>query len=441
MCGRPSLCRIYWLLGHLLPRCLLADNMIGIHVGHRQRLVYPFDWFRDGIPPSRHQDGHIYASSPSTKFLQDSWLAILCWPIYKGLQINQNLYGLKDAGRTWNTHLKTALFARGWVQSSIDECLFTKQGLLLIRYVDDACLISQSQSKILQEISSLQKDFDLTDEGPLRDYLETRFDRKPDGSGILTQPLMIDRAIDIVGLHHPESRVKMHDTPAVDVLHSNPSLKKKCQKWNYCSAVGCLSYIQAMVSPDITFAVRQCARFCNDPSTDHKEAVKRICHYLLSTRDKGLTLKPIKTKGLECYADADWAGSWTLSSSLDPISTCSCTGFVITYAGCPILWKSKIQSLTALSTTEAEYIALSAALRDVIGIIHLLQDLKDNGLPIIDTTPKICCRTFEDNKNCIALASNHRTRPRTDHLSIRLHHFRSFMVNKIISVEYVSTTE
>ena len=125
----------------------------------------------------------------------------------------------------------------------------------------------------------------------------------------------------------------------------------------------------------------------------------------------------------------------------DPISTRSRTGFVVLYAGCPILWKSKIQSLTALSTTEAEYIALSAALREVIGIIHLLQDLKDNGLPILGTKPKICCRTFEDNKSCIALATNHRTRPRTKHLSIRLHHFRSFVVNKIISVEYVSTTE
>ena len=142
---------------------------------------------------------------------------------------------------------------------------------------------------------------------------------------------MIDRAIEIVGLNHPDFCVKMHDTPAVDILHSDPSSKKKYQKWNYRSAVDCLSYIQAMVRPDITFAVQQCARFCNDPSTNHEEAVKRICRYLLRTRDKGLTLKPIKTKGLECYVDADWAGSWTLPSSLDPISTRSRTGFVILY--------------------------------------------------------------------------------------------------------------
>lgn len=140
---------------------------------------------------------------------------------------------------------------------------------------------------------------------------------------------MIDRAIDIVGLNHPDSRVKMHDTPAVDVLHSDPSSPSKTQKWNYHLAVGCLAYIQAMVRPDIKFAVQQCALFCNDPSTNHKEAVKRIYRYLLRTRDKGLTLRPIKSKGLECYVDADWAGPWTLPSSLDPISTRSRTGFVI----------------------------------------------------------------------------------------------------------------
>ena len=196
-----------------------------------------------------------------------------------------------------------------------------------------------------------------------------------------------------------------------------------------------------MVRPDITFDVQQCARFCHSPSQDHEEAVKRICRYLLSTRDKGIILRPNKSKGLECFVDADWAGAWTFSSSFDPLSTHSRTGFVVLYAGCPILWKSKIQSITALSTTEAEYIALSSALREVIALIHLLEDLHSNGLPIHCATPKIKCRTFEDNMSCLNLATNHKTRPRTKHLSIRLHHFRSHIVNKIISIEHVSTKE
>ena len=308
-------------------------------------------------------------------------------------------------------------------------------------YVNDACIISPSQSKIDAEIAFLQKDYSLTDEDKLQDYLGTRFDRNQDGSVTLTQPRMIDRAIAIVGLHKPDCHVKTHDTPATDVLTSSPNSKPRVQKWNYRSAVGCLSYIQAMIRPDITLAVQQCARFCNAPKQDHEEAVKRICRYLLKTRDKGLVLHPDKSNGLECYVDADWAGSWTYQSSLDPLSTHSRTGFVILYAGYPILWKSKIQSITALSTTEAEYIALSSALREVIAIILLLEDLNKQGLPIHCVAPRIKCRTFEDNMSCLNLATTHRTRPRTKQLSIRLHHFRSNIVNKIITVEHISTTE
>ena len=68
---------------------------------------------------------------------------------------------------------------------------------------------------------------------------------------------------------------------------------------------------------------------------------------------------------------------WSSESSEDSLSCNSRTGFVISYAGCPILWKSKIQPLIALSTAEAEYIALSSALREVIAIIHLMDDLKN----------------------------------------------------------------
>ena len=245
----------------------------------------------------------------------------------------------------------------------------------------------------------------------------------------------------IVGLNSNDTHIKLHDTPADSILQDRPSAKPRLQSWHYRSAVGCLSYIQSIVRPDITFAVQQCARFCNKPNRDHEEAVKRIGRYLLSTKTQGLILHPDKSRGLECHVDADFAGTWTKHSSMDPLSCHSRTGFVISYAGCPILWKSKVQSLIALSTTEAEYIALSSALRDVIGIIHLLEDLKQHALPLHASTPIIKCRTFEDNMSCVKMANNHKTRPRTKHLAIRLHHFRSHIVKKTITVEHISTKE
>jgi hypothetical protein len=196
-----------------------------------------------------------------------------------------------------------------------------------------------------------------------------------------------------------------------------------------------------MIRPDMTMSVQQCARFCNNPDKSHEEAVKRICRYLLRTRDKGLVLKPDSSRGLECYVDADWAGSWQHRSSPDPLSAHSRTGYVIMYAGCPIIWASKMQTLVALSTTEAEYIALSSALREVIYVMNLLNELQGRGFRLNTSTPVVRCKVFEDNQSCIEIATNHRTRPRTKHLSVRLHHFRSHIVAKTITIQHISTKE
>jgi hypothetical protein len=168
-------------------------------------------------------------------------------------------------------------------------------------------------------------------------------------------------------------------------------------------------------------------------------AVKRICRYLLKTHSHGLRFKPDPSRGLECYVDADWAGSWQHRSSSDPLSAHSRSGYVIMYAGCPIIWSSKMQTLIALSTTEAEYIALSSALRDVIGVMQLMTELQNRGFTLNLTTPTIHCTVFEDNKSCIEIATNHRNRPRTKHLSVRLHHFRSHILSKSITIQHIST--
>ena len=100
-----------------------------------------------------------------------------------------------------------------------------------------------------------------------------------------------------------------------------------------------------------------------------------------------------------------------------------------------------MQSLIALSTTEAEYIALSTALREVIAVMNLLRELKERGFVFNSDIPQIKCKVFEDNKSCIEIATNHRTRPRTKHLSVRLHHFRSHVVAKTICINHISTKE
>ena len=152
--------------------------------------------------------------------------------------------------------------------------------------------------------------------------------------------------------------------------------------------------------------VHKCAQFCNSPKLSHKQALKRIWCYLCGTQHKGLIFKPGLKQGFKSYVDADWAGNWLKTNPSSHAGVLSRSGFLIKYANSPILWGSKMQSLVAFSTTEAEIIALSTALCEVIQLQNLLQELWAITFPIPFTKAQIHCRTFEDNATCIEVATS-----------------------------------
>ena len=97
--------------------------------------------------------------------------------------------------------------------------------------------------------------------------------------------------------------------------------------------------------------------------------------YLLPARDKGLILKP-SGDSFDVYVDSDFSGNWDPEGApYDTDTARSRTGFVIEYAGCPLTWASKLQTLIALSASEAEYIALSTSLREAIPLMELLHEI------------------------------------------------------------------
>lgn len=358
------------------------------------------------------------------------------------LKLQQNLYGLKDGQVTWHDHIKNGLLQLGYKQSTVDPCLFIKGSVILILYVDDAALFSPHATAIDNELQLLRKSFELTDEGDVVDYLGTRFIKHNNGSVELQQQKAIDNCLTHLGMGLDKDNVKQHDTPAEanKILHADPAGSPRKQQWNYRAVVGSLNYIQAMTRPDLSYAVHQCARFCNAPKLSHEIALKRICRYLRSTRSQGLIFKPNLQDGFKCFVDADWAGNWNKDQPNELAGTLSRTGYIIMYAGCPIVWGSKMQTLVALSSTEAEIIALSTALREVIHLQHLLRELRNFGIPIPLTKSQIHCRTFEDNAACIEVATSEpKIRPRTKHLAVRLFHFRQHVENGDISIHHVNT--
>ena len=351
------------------------------------------------------------------------------------LQLRQNLYGLEDGQVTWHEHIKKGLQERGFLPSKVDPCLFIKGSVLLVLYTDDAAFFFPSAQAIDDEIASLKKAFDLTDEGKLQDYLGTHFIRHNDERMELQQQKSIDNCLKLLGMGEDKEHVKLHDTPAESskILHANNNGTDHKQMWNFRAVVGCLNYLQAMMRPDLSYLVHQCAWFCNSPKLSHEQALEHICCYLRGTQHKGLIFKPDLKQGFKCYVDVDWAGNWLKSNPSSPAGILSRSGFLIKYANCPILWGSKMRSLVALSTTEAEIIALSTALREVIHLQNLLQELWANAFPIPFTKAQIHCRTFEDNAACIeVVTSKAKIRPRTKHLAVCLFHFRDHIGKGLI---------
>ena len=114
------------------------------------------------------------------------------------------------------------------------------------------------------------------------------------------------------------------------------------------------------------------------------------------------------------------------------------TGYIINYANCPVIWSSKLQSEIALSTTEAEYIALSQSLRDVLPLVGLLRELQ-RSIPFDPATPVVHCKIHEDNQGCIDLVKAPRMRPRTKHIALKYHHFRKHVKDGTISITYLET--
>jgi hypothetical protein len=105
------------------------------------------------------------------------------------------------------------------------------------------------------------------------------------------------------------------------------------------------------------------------------------------------------------------------------------------------VWQSKLQSEIALSTTEAEYIALSMALREAIALIGLAQEAKERGLPSVLTQPYVHCCVFEDNNGALEMAKVHKLRPRTKHLNVKYHHFREHVNKGTISLHPIASSQ
>jgi len=169
--------------------------------------------------------------------------------------------------------------------------------------------------------------------------------------------------------------------------------------------------------------------------------VKWLGQHLRATRDKGICIRPTDDTFKVC-ADVDFSGNWIPEEAEEePDTARSRSGCIMSCLGCPILWKSQLQTEIALSSTESEHIALSQAARKVKPLMLLIQEMKKEGFNVGCSTPTVKCTLFEDNSGTVCLANAPSMGPRTKHTNVKCNHFRLMVASRALRIEKTSSDE
>lgn len=293
--------------------------------------------------------------------------------------------------------------------------------LFLCLYVDDLLITGSSLSGIEKLKQDLKKEFEMTDLGLLSYFLGLEFLQTAKGMFMHQRKYVLEVL----------KKFKMHNCN-VSTTPAEPNLKlDKCEHEDpvdateYRQMVGSLRFI-CHTRPEISYSVGMVSRFMSDPRHSHLVAAKRILRYLQGTLGFGILFPHQEEKvwlHLIAYSDSDWCG--------DLMDRKSTMGYIFTFAGAPISWSSKKQSVVALSTCETEYIAACAAACQALWLSSLLQELQIVSSTAIDL--------LVDNKSAIDLSRNPVSHGRSKHIEIKFHFLRDQVTKGKIKIQHCST--
>lgn len=346
-------------------------------------------------------------------------------------KLNKSLYGLKQAPRTWNARFDEFVRSLGFRRSENDICLYIrtngKSRIYLLLYVDDIIITGDNEKDLNNLKTDLMTEFSMKDLGKLNNFLGIKIERTKAGM-FLNQTAYMKNLL---------SRFKMDECKAAKTPmevkpwkeQDNPNEKNlECivEKKPYRELIGCLMYLMLTTRPDLSASVNYFSRFQSNATDLHWNGLKRILRYIKGTLNYGLFYQRFGNGGgmtLPGYADADWAGD------VDRKST---SGFLFRVYDATVLWTTRKQTTVALSSTEAEYVALASAATELVWLKNLLSDfhVKFEG-PIV---------IFEDNQSCISLLSKWEHR-RLKHVDVKYNFIRELFTSGVIDVKYVPSKE
>ncbi|GJW62973.1 retrovirus-related pol polyprotein from transposon TNT 1-94 [Tanacetum coccineum] len=336
-------------------------------------------------------------------------------------RLKKALYGLKQAPRAWYDTLSKFLLANNFFKGAVDPMLFTRKSgkhILLVQiYVDDIIFASTDHNACHIFSKEINSKFQMSMMRQMLFFLGLQVSQSPGGI-FINQAKYALETLKKYGMDLSDPV----DTPMVDRLKLDEDLMGiLVDQTRFRGMVGSLMYLTAS-RPDLVFAVCMCARYQAKPTKKHFEAIKRVFRYLKGTINMGLWYPKDNAMSLTAYADADHAGCQD--------SRRSTSGSAQFLGDRLVSWSSKKQRSTAISTTEAEYIAMSGCCAQ---ILWMRSQLKDYGFDF-NKIPLYC-----DNKSAIALCCNNVQHSRSKHIDIRHHFIREQVENRVVELYFVET--
>jgi hypothetical protein len=297
--------------------------------------------------------------------------------------------------------------------------------VFLIVYVDD-CFVIGDKPAVKAALNGIQEHFSITRSENIGDFIGCRIER--DGKRILlSQPDLITKMLS--NFQDKINGLKYYDTPAATGTHlirceDDEAVLDEDEQKKFRSGVGSLLYLLKHSRPELSNSVRELSKVMDRANKAHQKALYRVIKFVAQTKERRLVLSPHVdelTWELKAYSDSDFAGDTETRKSV--------SGFVIYLCGAAISWRSKGQKSVSLSSTEAEYMAISEVAMEILYIVGILKFL---GVPL-----KYPIEVKVDNIGAVYLSKNATTGNRTKHIDTRYHFVREYVEDGVVKVIFV----